>query len=72
MEYRCLRDGECPVFKQNRNRCQACRFKKCIAVGMSRDCEFPEALPLNRSGSRRSSRGEEHHRYLANFPLPML
>ncbi|EPB72588.1 hypothetical protein ANCCEY_08332 [Ancylostoma ceylanicum] len=37
MEYRCLRDGECPIFKQNRNRCQACRFKKCIVVGMSRD-----------------------------------
>ncbi|VDP01691.1 unnamed protein product [Heligmosomoides polygyrus] len=40
MEYRCLRDGACPIYKQNRNRCQACRFKKCIAVGMSRDCEF--------------------------------
>lgn len=37
MEYRCLRDGACPIYKQNRNRCQACRFKKCIAVGMSRD-----------------------------------
>ncbi|KAK5977448.1 Nuclear receptor domain-containing protein [Trichostrongylus colubriformis] len=37
MEYRCLRDGACPIYKQNRNRCQACRFKKCISVGMSRD-----------------------------------
>ncbi|KJH44128.1 zinc finger, C4 type [Dictyocaulus viviparus] len=37
MEYRCLRDGVCPIYKQNRNRCQACRFKKCITVGMSRD-----------------------------------
>ncbi|VDL71015.1 unnamed protein product [Nippostrongylus brasiliensis] len=37
MEYRCLRDGSCPIYKQNRNRCQACRFKKCITVGMSRD-----------------------------------
>ncbi|KAJ1358779.1 hypothetical protein KIN20_017297 [Parelaphostrongylus tenuis] len=40
MEYRCLRDGVCPIYKQNRNRCQACRFKKCITVGMSRDLRF--------------------------------
>ncbi|VDM61495.1 unnamed protein product, partial [Angiostrongylus costaricensis] len=44
MEYRCLRDGVCPIYKQNRNRCQACRFKKCITVGMSRDCEFRKRL----------------------------
>uniref|UniRef100_A0A914S2P8 Nuclear receptor domain-containing protein n=1 Tax=Parascaris equorum TaxID=6256 RepID=A0A914S2P8_PAREQ len=38
MEYRCLRDGRCHVYRLNRNRCQYCRFKKCLAVGMSRDC----------------------------------
>uniref|UniRef100_A0A9J2PBU6 Ecdysone-induced protein 78C n=2 Tax=Ascaris TaxID=6251 RepID=A0A9J2PBU6_ASCLU len=37
MEYRCLRDGRCQVYRLNRNRCQYCRFKKCLAVGMSRD-----------------------------------
>ncbi|KAH3887643.1 hypothetical protein DPMN_011661 [Dreissena polymorpha] len=38
IEYRCLRDGKCMVIRLNRNRCQYCRFKKCLAVGMSRDC----------------------------------
>lgn len=40
IEYRCLRDGKCMVIRLNRNRCQYCRFKKCLAVGMSRDCKF--------------------------------
>ncbi|KAG8231815.1 hypothetical protein J437_LFUL012309 [Ladona fulva] len=46
IEYRCLRDGKCLVIRLNRNRCQYCRFKKCLAVGMSRDCKLrcPELL----------------------------
>ncbi|RWS30791.1 ecdysone-induced protein 78C-like protein [Leptotrombidium deliense] len=40
IEYRCLRDGKCLVIRLNRNRCQYCRFKKCLAVGMSRDCKY--------------------------------
>ncbi|KFB51497.1 AGAP006571-PA-like protein [Anopheles sinensis] len=39
IEYRCLRDGKCLVIRLNRNRCQYCRFKKCLSVGMSRDCK---------------------------------
>ncbi|PBC33481.1 Ecdysone-induced8C [Apis cerana cerana] len=38
IEYRCLKDGNCLVIRISRNRCQYCRFKKCLAVGMSRDC----------------------------------
>lgn len=37
IEYKCLRDGNCTVVRLNRNRCQYCRFKKCISVGMSKD-----------------------------------
>ncbi|XP_055943159.1 ecdysone-induced protein 78C-like isoform X2 [Argiope bruennichi] len=37
IEYRCLRDEKCLVIRLNRNRCQFCRFKKCLDVGMSRD-----------------------------------
>ncbi|XP_054732477.1 ecdysone-induced protein 78C-like [Anastrepha obliqua] len=39
IEYRCLRDGKCLVIRLNRNRCQYCRFKKCLSAGMSRDCK---------------------------------
>uniref|UniRef100_UPI00358F297E nuclear receptor subfamily 1 group D member 1-like n=1 Tax=Myxine glutinosa TaxID=7769 RepID=UPI00358F297E len=34
---RCLKNGACAVMRMNRNRCQHCRFRKCLAVGMSRD-----------------------------------
>ena len=31
----CTNNQQCNIFQINRNRCQYCRFKKCIAVGMS-------------------------------------
>ncbi|KAL0984818.1 hypothetical protein UPYG_G00147350 [Umbra pygmaea] len=34
---KCLKMENCTVLRINRNRCQQCRFKKCLAVGMSRD-----------------------------------
>ncbi|KAI8776090.1 mucin-12 isoform X2 [Biomphalaria glabrata] len=38
IQYRpCLRNQQCNIQRVNRNRCQYCRLKKCISVGMSRD-----------------------------------
>ncbi|KAL3316126.1 hypothetical protein Ciccas_005233 [Cichlidogyrus casuarinus] len=37
IEYKCLREGKCLVIRLNRNRCQYCRFKKCLQAGMSKD-----------------------------------
>ncbi|XP_029445167.1 nuclear receptor subfamily 1 group D member 2 isoform X2 [Rhinatrema bivittatum] len=34
---KCLKNESCSIMRVNRNRCQQCRFKKCLAVGMSRD-----------------------------------
>ncbi|CAL9703043.1 unnamed protein product [Knipowitschia caucasica] len=33
----CVKNEHCQIMRMNRNRCQHCRFKKCISVGMSRD-----------------------------------
>ncbi|XP_071446843.1 ecdysone-induced protein 78C [Hetaerina americana] len=54
IEYRCLRDGKCLVIRLNRNRCQYCRFKKCLAVGMSRD-----SVRYGRVPKRSRDRGPE-------------
>ncbi|KPP64133.1 NR1D1 protein-like [Scleropages formosus] len=34
---KCLKNETCIIMRSNRNRCQQCRFKKCLSVGMSRD-----------------------------------
>uniref|UniRef100_A0A8C8S3R7 Nuclear receptor subfamily 1 group D member 2 n=1 Tax=Pelusios castaneus TaxID=367368 RepID=A0A8C8S3R7_9SAUR len=34
---KCLKNNNCSIVRMNRNRCQQCRFKKCLSVGMSRD-----------------------------------
>ncbi|XP_015524562.1 ecdysone-induced protein 78C isoform X2 [Neodiprion pinetum] len=54
IEYRCLRDGKCLVIRLNRNRCQYCRFKKCLAVGMSRD-----SVRYGRVPKRSRDRGQD-------------
>ncbi|KAK6166599.1 hypothetical protein SNE40_023252 [Patella caerulea] len=36
-KYVCLADKNCPVDKRRRNRCQFCRFQKCMAVGMVKE-----------------------------------
>lgn len=41
---KCLKNENCSIVRINRNRCQQCRFKKCLLVGMSRDGE-PGAPP---------------------------
>ncbi|XP_053706455.1 nuclear receptor subfamily 1 group D member 2-like isoform X2 [Synchiropus splendidus] len=33
----CVKNENCLIMRTNRNRCQHCRFKKCLSVGMSRD-----------------------------------
>lgn len=39
-KYKCFFGGQCQLSPQNRNRCKACRFKKCQDMGMSVDGKF--------------------------------
>ncbi|XP_076313000.1 nuclear receptor subfamily 4 group A member 1-like isoform X3 [Tachypleus tridentatus] len=36
-KYSCLGNKDCPVDKRRRNRCQFCRFQKCLSVGMVKE-----------------------------------
>lgn len=43
-KYVCLAEKCCPVDKRRRNRCQFCRFQKCLAVGMVKEVVRTDSL----------------------------
>lgn len=51
MSYSCHKDGRCLVDRVNRNRCQACRFSKCVDQGMSRETVRSDRGPRKRRAS---------------------
>uniref|UniRef100_A0A915DJ39 Nuclear receptor domain-containing protein n=1 Tax=Ditylenchus dipsaci TaxID=166011 RepID=A0A915DJ39_9BILA len=36
-KYQCNKTGQCQVDRTNRNRCQSCRFEKCVQAGMLKE-----------------------------------
>ncbi|XP_013773938.1 ecdysone-induced protein 78C-like [Limulus polyphemus] len=76
IEYRCLRDAKCLVIRLNRNRCQYCRFKKCLAVGMSKDSVRFGRVPkrsreLNEDGRVTQAEADQSQRELENKQIAM-
>ncbi|XP_041806118.1 nuclear receptor subfamily 1 group I member 2 isoform X2 [Chelmon rostratus] len=47
-QLRCLFLNECSITKNNRRSCQACRFRKCQAIGMRREMVMSEKEVLER------------------------
>ncbi|XP_072268159.1 nuclear receptor subfamily 4 group A member 3 [Pyxicephalus adspersus] len=43
-KYVCLANKTCPVDKKRRNRCQYCRFQKCLSVGMVKEVVRTDSL----------------------------
>ena len=43
-KYVCLSDKNCPIDKRRRNRCQFCRFQKCLNVGMVKEVVRSDSL----------------------------
>ncbi|XP_021424652.1 nuclear receptor subfamily 4 group A member 1 [Oncorhynchus mykiss] len=43
-KYVCLANKDCPVDKRRRNRCQFCRFQKCLGVGMVKEVVRTDSL----------------------------
>ncbi|XP_048481864.1 hormone receptor 4 isoform X2 [Plutella xylostella] len=47
--YTCVADGGCEITKTQRNRCQYCRFKKCIEQGMVLQAVREDRMPGGRN-----------------------
>lgn len=61
----CVKNEKCLIMRMNRNRCQHCRFKKCLAVGMSRDGK-------RHSTSLRQHSSQFHFLFIVLLLLPAL
>ncbi|CAN0158028.1 unnamed protein product [Bubo scandiacus] len=55
-KYVCLANKSCPVDKRRRNRCQYCRFQKCLAVGMVKEVVRTDSLKGRRAWTIPGSR----------------
>ncbi|CAG7827979.1 unnamed protein product [Allacma fusca] len=53
LSYACREDKNCVIDKRHRNRCQYCRYQKCLAMGMKR-----EAVQEERQRTRERSESE--------------
>ncbi len=53
LTYACRENRECTIDKRQRNRCQYCRYKKCLMTGMRREAVQEER---HRTGNGRDSR----------------
>ncbi|XP_050415541.1 retinoic acid receptor RXR isoform X3 [Patella vulgata] len=57
LTYACRDDKNCYIDKRQRNRCQYCRYMKCLAMGMKREAVLPTAVQEERQ--RTKEKGEE-------------
>ncbi|KAF4074501.1 hypothetical protein AMELA_G00239990 [Ameiurus melas] len=53
LTYTCRDSKDCPIDKRQRNRCQYCRYQKCLAMGMKR-----EAVQEERQRAKEKSEAE--------------
>ena len=63
LTFSCRGNHNCPVDQHHRNQCQACRFKKCIKLGMKREGRY-------HCCHHRSRRCRRHHYYRWTLSLP--
>lgn len=46
LTYSCRANRQCPIDQHHRNQCQYCRLRKCLKMGMRREGEYSEGLPI--------------------------
>ena len=49
LNYSCRDDRNCTIDKRQRNRCQFCRYQKCVAAGMKKEAVQDERFVYKQS-----------------------
>lgn len=66
LSYACREEKSCIIDKRQRNRCQYCRYQKCLAMGMKREAVQEER---QRTKERDQSEVESTSSLQANMPI---
>uniref|UniRef100_A0A4W4FSP5 Retinoic acid receptor RXR n=1 Tax=Electrophorus electricus TaxID=8005 RepID=A0A4W4FSP5_ELEEL len=72
LSYTCRDSRECPVDKRQRNRCQHCRYQKCLAMGMKREGAYHRRMAVQDERQRNKERdGDYEFSSSANEEMPV-
>nr|BAF85823.1 ultraspiracle [Liocheles australasiae] len=69
LTYACREERTCTIDKRQRNRCQYCRYQKCLMMGMKREALFVSAVQEERQ--RTKDRNENEVESTSNFQSDM-
>nr|BAJ76723.1 retinoid X receptor isoform 2 [Reishia clavigera] len=71
LTYACRDDKNCMIDKRQRNRCQYCRYMKCLAQGMKREACLSSAVQEERQRVKEKGDGEVESTSGANSDMPV-
>ncbi|XP_039856532.1 retinoic acid receptor RXR-alpha-A isoform X2 [Simochromis diagramma] len=71
LTYTCRDNKDCVIDKRQRNRCQYCRYQKCLAMGMKREVLLHAAVQEERQRAKEKNENEVESTSCANEDMPV-
>ncbi|XP_061119204.1 retinoic acid receptor RXR-alpha-A isoform X3 [Conger conger] len=71
LSYTCRDNKDCIIDKRQRNRCQYCRYQKCLAMGMKREVLLNAAVQEERQRAKERNESEVESSSSANEDMPV-
>ncbi|XP_056287916.1 retinoic acid receptor RXR-alpha-A isoform X1 [Pseudoliparis swirei] len=71
LTYTCRDSKHCVIDKRQRNRCQYCRYQKCLAMGMKREVLLHAAVQEERQRAKERNENEVESTSCANEDMPV-